>query len=107
MALLVPADSDALSKVSITIDGHDGPFQLKGGENLMFPPKISKDSKSAVWKEVQSGGYEPWKMYEYSNSRSIILDFEWVVGGNFPPAKVHDTVSRIKSYFYRLLLNYL
>lgn len=103
---LTDADRDALSQVSITIDG-DGevvPSITLNEFSLMFPPIVTKDSKTAKWQEWQSGGFEPFKYYEQSQSRQLGLQFEWVTGGfggdKFKPAQLHLLISKMKSYFY-------
>lgn len=107
--LLAKVDEDALKQVDIRIAGVDSEAPFSGesssgirldSSNLQFPPRITKDSKSAEWMEVPSGSFEPMKFYVQSKSRAIGLQFEWVCGGNFPPDKVHRIVSAMKSYFY-------
>jgi len=103
---LAQIDEDALSSVDIRIDG-DGESVKNirlNSNNLMFPPVITKDSKSANWMEVKSGSYEPFKFYEQSQSRQLGIEFQWVTGGFkgdvFKPQKLHKLISDIKSYFY-------
>lgn len=103
---LTEADQDALKFVDIVIDG-DGTsvpnFRLYS-ETLMFPPIVTKDTKTAKWLEVQSGSFEPFKYYVQSESRQLGLEFQWVTGrfngGKFTPLKLHSVLSKIKSYFY-------
>ena len=115
MALLTPIDMEALQQVRIAIfpdqlvpgDNDLGDVDRSGGyildsNNLQFPPLITKDSKNAVWEEHQTASYEPFKVYKYSQSRAIALKFQWVVGGNFPPQRIHQIISNVKAYFYHI-----
>lgn len=98
---LTQADQDALQNVNIKIDGSsDTEDIILDLTNLMFPPVITKDSKSAKFLEVESGSFEPFKYYVQSNSRQIALEFQWVAGGEFPPERIHRITSEIKAYFY-------
>lgn len=106
--LLTKADQSALEDVNIIVagDGDDDsdakdPITLNS-DTLMFPPIVTKDSKSAQWKELPSGGFEPFKYYTQSQSRQLGLEFQWVTGGHSTsdPIKLHETLSRIKAYFY-------
>jgi hypothetical protein len=70
-------------------------------DTIMFPPEITKDSKSANYISVETtGSYEGFKFYKESTPRQLGLKFEWVCGGNFTPLKIHTIVSKIKGYFY-------
>jgi hypothetical protein len=104
---LAKIDEDALKEVEIDIVGVGDPgnpvVKLSAGDNnhtLQFPPIITKDNKSADWKEIQSASYETMKWYIQSKSRSIGLEFQWVCGDTFTPTKIHNIISGIKSYFY-------
>jgi len=102
---LTKADESALSQVEIIVDGSAAGQEIKlNSSNLMFPPTVTKDSKTANWIESTVGSYEPFKFYEQSQSRQLGIEFEWVTGGYkkdaFKAAKLHQTISKIKSYFY-------
>lgn len=118
---LAPADRDALSQVDIRIPGTQdvevgGAPTERGKEtsgiilnqyNLMFPPKVTKDSKAAEWKEWTSGSFEPAKWYVQSKPKQLGLEFEWIVGSYsagkgelFTPRSLRQTLSGIKSFFY-------
>lgn len=102
---LTKADEDALSQVEIIVDGEDSGLNIRlNSDNLMFPPVVTKDSKTALWQEHTVGSYEPFKFYEQSQSRQLGIDFEWVTGGfkkdAFKAIKLHSTISQIKAYFY-------
>jgi hypothetical protein len=114
---LAKADLDALKSVSIKIPGtkdwtaNDGPTNT-GSENygvtldennLMFPPVITKDTKSASWKEMNTGAFEPFKWYQNASPRQLGIQCEWVVGSYgtyFSPQKLHSIISGVKAYFY-------
>lgn len=116
---LAPADIDALNQVEIHIPGVQdenisGTPTERGRElsgivlnnrNLMFPPKVTKDSKSAEWKEWTSGSFEPAKWYVQSKPKQIGLEFEWILGSYgqgkfFTPRSLRQTLSGIKAFFY-------
>lgn len=110
--LLSKVDEDALRQVEIIIPGTSGDSNILPSsepssngvqlnyQTLQFPPIITKDSKSAEWMEVPSGSFEPMKFYVQSKSREIGFEFQWVCGGRFPPDRVHNIISAMKSYFY-------
>lgn len=103
--VLAKIDEEMLKQVNIVIDGVNNSITLDEN-NLMFPPVITKDNKSANFLEVESGAYEPFKFYKNSKSRAITLEFEWVTG-SFKKSKAKDlldTLSDIKGYFYRAFL---
>lgn len=100
---LTAADEDALRDVEIIVDGINDRIILDQ-DTLMFPPIITKDTKSAKWLEVMpAGAYEPFKQYEQGKPREIALKFQWVTGTfkKTRPSDLHNTISKIKSYFYR------
>lgn len=92
-------DTQALNDVDIEILTPNNAITLNSS-NLQFPPLIKKDSKSSKWNEQDMFSYEPIKFYMGSQARAISLEFKWVIGGEFTPSAVHETVSKVKSYFY-------
>jgi hypothetical protein len=114
--ILTEIDQDILDRVNITINGlvtsgpaglldgfvpmREGKFELNS-DNLQFPPKITKDSKSSEWTDKSMSSYEPLKIYKGSSARSITIELQWVVE-DWPwvPYKIHSIISSIKSYFY-------
>jgi len=83
------------------ISGDDPDNFRLNADTIMFPPEITKDSKSANYISVETtGSYEGFKFYKESTPRQLGLKFEWVCGGNFTPLKIHTIVSKIKGYFY-------
>jgi len=103
---LTKADQNALSNVEIIVDGDNGgPGITLDSNNLMFPPVVTKDSKTARWADVpDSGGFEPFKFYKNANSRQLGISFQWVTGGfnggTFNPENLHNILSQIRAYFY-------
>ena len=94
---LQPADKAAISKISVS--GNPSNFTLDSS-NIQFPPRITRDSKSANFKESNAASYEPFKIYSSSSSRAISLEFQWVTGGTFTPAFIMNTINSVKTYFY-------
>jgi hypothetical protein len=94
---LAKADKDAIGQVNIT--GKPSGFSLNSG-NLQFPPTITKDSKSANWQTTDLMSYEPLAFFKSANPRDLGLEFQWVVGGQWSPEKVHKTIDDVKKYFY-------
>jgi hypothetical protein len=95
--ILAEIDQDAISKVNIT--GDPSGFNLDSS-NIQFPPIITKDSKSASWQTHEAQSYEPIAFFKSGNPREIGLEFQWVIGGEWTPDKVHTTISKVKGYFY-------
>jgi len=104
--VLTRADENALENVELKVDGDNGSAGITlDRNNLMFPPIVTKDSKSARWQEeADSGGYEPMKFYKNANARQLGIQFEWVTGGfnggQFNPVNLHSILSQIRAYFY-------
>lgn len=97
---LTKADQDALSNVNIKF--YSG--LTLDSSNLQFPPKITKDHKKGNFEGQNLTAFEPLPKYLGAESRGISLEFQWVMGGDFTPEKVHNTISQIKEYYYKAFL---
>lgn len=94
---LQQADTTAISQVMIT--GNPSTFTL-GPSTLQFPPKVLKDGKTANFKEQNAQSYEPFKLYSGSGPRILVIECQWVAGGQFPPSTIQNTLGNVKGYFY-------
>jgi hypothetical protein len=97
------ADIDQKAIGQVQIKGNPSGFTLNSG-NLQFPPIVTKDSKSGNWETKDSSSYEPIAYLKSSNPRNLGLKFEWVVGGQWTPDRIHKTIDDVKKYFYMVYL---
>lgn len=85
---LVPIDSTIIQNhVSIVFKGDPKPtgdgFPLGGDQPLplQFPPKITDDTKTANWNDIDVQSYEPLPIYKGSAARRITIECVYIVTG--------------------------
>lgn len=98
---LIPIDSTIISNhVSIVFRTDPAPesegFPL--GEMplpLQFPPKITDDSKTANWNDIDQCTYEPIPIFKGSSARRITIEIVYIVTGSALPGQTSGgTVGR-------------
>jgi hypothetical protein len=68
--------------------------------DLQFPPKITSDSKSAVWQETHHKGYEELALWMGAKARDISIELNYVVWGKFTIEKIRTICQDIKLHLY-------
>lgn len=71
---------------------------------LQFPPRITDDTKSAIWDELPVRSYEPISIWAGASPRKIGIEITYIAtGGQFTPKYIAEITRQIKAYFYRTL----
>ncbi len=86
---LAPIDTTIIGNhVSIVFKNDPKPqgdgFPLGGGTPLplQFPPKITDDTKTANWNDIDLGTYEPLPIFKGSSARRITIECVYIVTGS-------------------------
>jgi hypothetical protein len=73
-----------------------------GDVPIQFPPRITDDSKSAIWDIQQVKQFEPISIFHGSEARRIGIEFTYVVtGGTYTTSYIANICHLFKAYFYR------
>ncbi len=86
---------DSLINTAAGANGPSIPFQ--------FPPMVTNDAKSGIWKEFPTWNYEPGYIYAGSTPRKIGIKAEYIVTGNdpFTVEGIGKITHLAKSHLYR------
>jgi hypothetical protein len=102
-------DRDVIEQVSIEFDPEPAPVAGFPGATtipLQFPPRITDDTKTANWKEIDVKSYEPQAIWMGASARKITMQFQYIVaGGKFGVFEIQDIARTFKAYFYRNMEN--
>jgi hypothetical protein len=110
MSSLIPYDSRIIDEIAIYIWEQVPAFNVAGGNDkqtqsykvpLQFPPKITKDDRSAdiESKELYTG--EPFIVYKKYGARKITMELSYIVEDyrNWSPSKIAGICKRLRGYF--------
>jgi hypothetical protein len=67
---------------------------------LQFPPRITSDSKSAIWQENDKGSFEPLLVFFGSHARKVTIEVVYIADGNFTTEDIANATKTVKAYFY-------
>ncbi len=69
---------------------------------MQFPPRITDDTKSANWKEIDEKSFEPIAAWFGASARKITMQFQYIVdGATFTTSNIANIAKLVKAYFYR------
>jgi hypothetical protein len=69
---------------------------------IQFPPRITDDSKSSLWREQPSRSFEPFAIWDGAGPRKISVELTYIVtGGQFTTKSIAEIAQHFKAYFYR------
>jgi hypothetical protein len=67
---------------------------------FQFPPKITNDSRTGTWEEVEIPGDQPISIWKTSGARKMSLEWTYVIGvNNWPVEKVKRQINEMRSYY--------
>lgn len=75
-----------------------------GGETIaiQFPPRVTDDGKSSMWREKPSRSFEPFAIWDGAAPRKISVELTYIVtGGKFTTKSIAEIAQHFKAYFYR------
>lgn len=68
---------------------------------FQFPPKVTADGKSSIWKLRSRVAYEPIVTWDGANPRAITVEMTYVVSGDpWTAEKIRDITREFKRYHY-------
>jgi hypothetical protein len=70
---------------------------------LQFPPRVTDDTKAAIWNETEVASYEPLAIWMGSNPRRVSIELTYIVTGSdkFTAKYISLITKQLKAYFYR------